>query len=157
MDQTPGKVFTVNDSYLGGTRFHDGRIVRPICFKAGCCAWPSPTATGPAWAAASRGRLDVYAPLLGAGTLVEITMKRSIGKLDIDTDWPEQAQTDGFGVLDIEWAHVSRLQTLPFPQVGGAPHRDPFDRLLAAQALAEGVPIVTRDAALSAYGAAAIW
>lgn len=100
---------------------------------------------------------DADDPLLGAGTLVEIAVKRSIGKLDIDTDWPEQAHADGFGVLDIDWPHVSRLQTLPFPQVGGAPHRDPFDRLLVAQALSEGVPIITEDPALSAYGAAVIW
>ncbi len=96
-------------------------------------------------------------PLLGAGTLVEIAVKRSIGKLDVDEDWPEQARTDGFGVLGITWAHVTRLQDLPFPELAGRPHRDPFDRLLAAQALTERMPIVTRDPALAAYGAPAIW
>lgn len=96
-------------------------------------------------------------PLVGAGTLVEIAIKRSIGKLEIDTDWPEQARADGFGVLDIGWKHVARLQDLAYPKVAGRSHRDPFDRLLAAQALTEQIPIVTRDPALAIYGAAAIW
>ncbi|HEY5044376.1 MAG TPA: type II toxin-antitoxin system VapC family toxin [Solirubrobacteraceae bacterium] len=96
-------------------------------------------------------------PLLGAGTLVEIAVKRSLDKLDIDEDWPEQAQADGFGLLAIDWAHATRLQELPFPQLAGKPHRDPFDRLLAAQALSERVPIVTRDPAFAAYGVPTIW
>jgi len=41
--------------------------------------------------------------------------------------------------------------------VGRQPHRDPFDRLLAAQALSERLPIVTRDPALAAYGVTTIW
>jgi PIN domain nuclease of toxin-antitoxin system len=96
-------------------------------------------------------------PLVGAGTLVEIAVKRSIGKLELDADWPERTRDDGFSVLAIAWTHVARLQDLPFPDVGGREHRDPFDRLLAAQALTERVPIVTRDPALAAYGAPAIW
>jgi PIN domain nuclease of toxin-antitoxin system len=96
-------------------------------------------------------------PLVGAGTLVEIAVKRSIGKLDIDPDWPGQARADGFGVLAIGWEHVARLQDLPYPTVAGRTHRDPFDRLLAAQALTEQIPIVTRDPALAVYGVPAIW
>ncbi len=97
------------------------------------------------------------APLVGAGTAVEIAIKRSIGKLPIDADWPEQVQADGFGLLGIAWPHVARLQDLPYPHVGGRAHRDPFDRLLAAQALSERIPIVTRDPALAAYGVASLW
>jgi PIN domain nuclease of toxin-antitoxin system len=96
-------------------------------------------------------------PLLSAGTLMEIAIKRSLGKLEVDEDWPEQAQADGFDVLAVAWAHTKRLQELPFPRLAGALHRDPFDRLLAAQALSERIPIVTRDAALAAYGVAVIW
>jgi PIN domain nuclease of toxin-antitoxin system len=107
--------------------------------------------------AAHRAIETAEEPLVGAGTLVEIAVKRSIGKLDIDADWPEQARADGFDVLAIGWAHVARLQDLPYPDVAGRTHRDPFDRLLAAQALAEKIPIVTRDPALAVYGAAAIW
>jgi PIN domain nuclease of toxin-antitoxin system len=96
-------------------------------------------------------------PLVGAGTLVEIAVKRSIGKLELDADWPERTRDDGFSVLAVAWPHVARLQDLPFPEVAGRAHRDPFDRLLVAQALTECVPIVTRDPALAAYGAPAIW
>ncbi len=96
-------------------------------------------------------------PLVGAGVLVEIAVKRSLGKLDIDDDWPQQAQADGFGLLAIGWTHAARLQGLPFPRVAGKLHRDPFDRLLAAQALDERIPIVTRDPAFAAYGVATIW
>jgi PIN domain nuclease of toxin-antitoxin system len=95
--------------------------------------------------------------LVGAGTLVEMAIKRSLGKLAVDEDWPEQTREDGFDVLDIAWAHVARLQTLPFLELSGRPHRDPFDRLLVAQALGERIPIVTCDPALAAYGVATIW
>jgi PIN domain nuclease of toxin-antitoxin system len=107
--------------------------------------------------AASRTIETAATPLIGAGTIVEIAVKRSIGKLLIDADWTQHTQDDGFGVLDIDWTHVQRLQELPFPQVGGRAHRDPFDRLLAAQALSERLPIVTRDPALAAYGVPTIW
>jgi PIN domain nuclease of toxin-antitoxin system len=96
-------------------------------------------------------------PLVGAGTLAEIAIKRSLKKLPIDEDWPEQAQAYGIDVLAISWLHASRLQSLPYIKVAGREHRDPFDRLLAAQALADRIPIVTRDPALSAYGMATIW
>lgn len=96
-------------------------------------------------------------PLLSAGTLIEIAIKRSLGKLEIDEDWPEQARADGFGVLSVAWTHATRLQELPFLRLAGALHRDPFDRLLVAQALSEGIPIVTRDPAVAAYGVGVIW
>jgi PIN domain nuclease of toxin-antitoxin system len=107
--------------------------------------------------AASRAIESADDPLVGAGTLMEIAIKRSIGKLEVDEDWPAQAQADGFGVLGIVWAHVVRLQELPFVEQDGRTHRDPFDRLLVAQALSERVPIVTRDPLLTVYGVAAIW
>jgi PIN domain nuclease of toxin-antitoxin system len=96
-------------------------------------------------------------PRVGTGTLAEIAVKRSLGKLDVREDWPEQTQADGFGLLAIDWRHAARLQELPFPRVAGKLHRDPFDRLLAAQALSERLPIVTRDPAFPAYGVATIW
>lgn len=106
----------------------------------------------------ARGAIETAdRPLIGAGTLVEIAVKRSLGKLKIDPDWPEQAQTDGFAVLPISWRHVACLQGLPYLIVAGREHRDPFDRLLAAQALIDGTPIVTCDEALEAYGTATIW
>jgi PIN domain nuclease of toxin-antitoxin system len=95
--------------------------------------------------------------LVGAGTLVEIAIKYSLGKLVTDEDWHEQTRTSGFGLLAISWLHTMRLQGLSYLKISGKEHRDPFDRLLAAQALVEGMPIVTRDPALAAYGVATIW
>jgi PIN domain nuclease of toxin-antitoxin system len=96
-------------------------------------------------------------PFVGAGTIVEIAIKRSLKKLPVDDDWPELTQASDIGVLPISWSHASRLQGLPYVRVAGREHRDPFDRLLAAQALADRIPIVTRDPALAAYGVATIW
>jgi PIN domain nuclease of toxin-antitoxin system len=94
--------------------------------------------------------------LIGAGTLIEIAIKRSLGKLDTDDRWTEQAQS-AFEVLPVSWAHVAHLQNLPYVNVGAGKHRDPFDRLLASQALADSIPVVTRDPAFTAYGVATIW
>ena len=109
--------------------------------------------SGPARSAIETAR----EPMIGAGTLIEIAVKRSLGKLEIGEDWPEQARADGFEVLDVSWRHAAALQALPFLTVAGRAHRDPFDRLLIAQALAEAVPIVGRDGALGAYGVSLIW
>jgi PIN domain nuclease of toxin-antitoxin system len=95
--------------------------------------------------------------LIGAGTLLEIAIKRSLGKLDTDEDWLEQTQTGGFDVLTISWLHAARLERLPYMKLSGKEHRDPFDRLLAAQALSGNSPLVTRDPVFAAYGVTTIW
>jgi PIN domain nuclease of toxin-antitoxin system len=108
--------------------------------------------------AGARGAIETAEQsLIGAGTLAEIAIKRSVGKLELDADWPEQAQADGFVLLPIGWEHARRLQDLPFPRIAGREHRDPFDRLLAVQALGERVPVVTRDPAFAAYSVPTIW
>ncbi|HEX4837457.1 MAG TPA: type II toxin-antitoxin system VapC family toxin [Solirubrobacteraceae bacterium] len=108
-------------------------------------------------AAARETIATAESPLVGAGTLVEIAVKRGLKKLPLDEDWPMQAQAGGIDVLAISWPHASRLQSLPYVRIAGREHRDPFDRLLAAQALTDRIPIVTRDPALTAYGVATIW
>jgi PIN domain nuclease of toxin-antitoxin system len=55
------------------------------------------------------------------------------------------------GLLPIELGHLAPVATLP------GHHRDPFDRLLIAQATVEGVPIVSADAAFDAYGVTRLW
>jgi PIN domain nuclease of toxin-antitoxin system len=108
--------------------------------------------------AGARRAIEAADPaLVGAGTVIEIAIKRSIGKLSIDASWPEQVRADGYELLSIAWRHVARLQELPHPNVGGRVHRDPFDRLLAAQALCEEIPVVTCDPALAAYGVTSLW
>lgn len=62
--------------------------------------------------------------------------------------WFERA---GLTELPIGVAHAQRAGALP------QPHRDPFDRMLAAQALLEDLPIVGRDEALKDFGVALVW
>jgi PIN domain nuclease of toxin-antitoxin system len=58
---------------------------------------------------------------------------------------------NGFRILHIEPKHTALLTTMPLH------HRDPFDRLLAAQALVEAIPLVSGDPALDAYGVNRLW
>jgi PIN domain nuclease of toxin-antitoxin system len=95
--------------------------------------------------------------LVSGGTLHELAVKRSLGKLRLPDDWTARAAAWGFHHLPMRWAHASALEELPFVEVDGRLHRDPFDRLLAAQALAEGLPVVTVDPAFDAYGVRTIW
>lgn len=80
----------------------------------------------------------------------EIATKYRIGKLQVAArlvdELPLLVQQQGFRSLDVSLVHAVRAGRLP------AEHRDPFDRMLAAQALAEGVPLVSADAALDAFG-----
>ena len=96
-------------------------------------------------------------PLVSAGTLFEASIKASLGKLDIADGWIVELLAEGFGLLPIDPQHAIALQRLPFVEVGGTLVRDPFDRLLVAQALVEQVPVVTRDAAITAHGVPTIW
>jgi PIN domain nuclease of toxin-antitoxin system len=54
-------------------------------------------------------------------------------------------------LLDDAIDHAAKVATLPFH------HRDPFDRLLIAQALTEQIPVISSDSALDAYGVARLW
>ena len=56
-------------------------------------------------------------------------------------------------ILPIEIRHTVHISSLPFPPA----HKDPFDRLLVAQAIVENMPIVSGDAALDAYGIQRLW
>jgi PIN domain nuclease of toxin-antitoxin system len=60
-------------------------------------------------------------------------------------------QVNGIGVIPIEPKHTAVIVSLPFH------HKDPFDRLLVAQALAEGIPLVSDDPILDAYGVQRVW
>lgn len=85
----------------------------------------------------------------------EVALKVSLGKLRLDRPvvqfFAEQLQACGVSLLPIEFRHAMRVATLPFH------HRDPFDRLLAAQALEERLAIVSADAVLEQYGVERIW
>lgn len=85
---------------------------------------------------------------VSAVSLWEMTIKVSIGKLALLDDLATIEETllqQGIHVLPIQTAHLQRLLSLPFH------HRDPFDRLIIAQALTEEMTLVSDDAAFSAY------
>lgn len=90
-------------------------------------------------------------PLVSAASLWEIAIKRSLGKLTAPDDLPDQIAGEGFACLPVSPAHAWRVRDLPWH------HRDPFDRLLIAQALFERLPIVTTDAHFDAYGVDVRW
>lgn len=96
-------------------------------------------------------------PLLSAGTLLELSIKASLGKLELPGEWVEELLGEGFALLAISPAHARALRELPYVKVDGRPHRDPFDRLLVAQAEVERVPVLTRDTCIAAHGVATIW
>lgn len=85
-------------------------------------------------------------PLLSVACVWEIAIKVSIGRLPIpeslDTFIPEQLRINRIGLLAIELRHTFEVARLPLH------HHDLFDRLLIAQALAEGLPIVSADPCL---------
>jgi len=86
---------------------------------------------------------------ISVASLWEIAIKSSIGKLSLSAPFdqliPQQLSLNGFELLQIEISHLAAVTTLPFH------HRDPFDRLLIAQALAENMPIVSSDSAFDVY------
>ncbi|MBV9788606.1 MAG: type II toxin-antitoxin system VapC family toxin [Chloroflexi bacterium] len=91
-------------------------------------------------------------------SLWEIAIKMSLGKLTLQQPFatfiPEQIQRNGFIELGITIRHSAYVSCLPFPV---ADHRDPFDRLLIAQAVVEGMAIVSRDSKFDAYEAERLW
>jgi PIN domain nuclease of toxin-antitoxin system len=87
---------------------------------------------------------------LSAASAWEIAIKMSLGKLTFAEPFgvlvPREIADNGFGYLPIELSHVSLLAALPLH------HRDPFDRLLVAQSIAEQMALVSSDAVLDHYG-----
>jgi PIN domain nuclease of toxin-antitoxin system len=86
---------------------------------------------------------------VSATAIWEIAIKASLGRLDIDapdlTRLPELIEMAGFEELPVLARHAAGVHALPWH------HRDPFDRLLIAQARADGLTIVTTDAAIRRY------
>ncbi|CAN5390326.1 type II toxin-antitoxin system VapC family toxin [soil metagenome] len=81
--------------------------------------------------------------VLSVASIWEMQIKAQLGKLDLDRPLTEivrnQERTNRLILLPIEATHVFGLQQLPFH------HKDPFDRLLIAQALVEGLPVLSVD------------
>jgi len=92
---------------------------------------------------------------LSVASLWEIAIKVSLGKLDLVQPYeeliPEQLQQEEISTLPIELEHLTNMIKLPFH------HRDPFDRLIIAQGIVEGLPIVSFDPVFADYPVRIIW
>jgi PIN domain nuclease of toxin-antitoxin system len=96
-------------------------------------------------------------PLLSAGTLFEVSIKASLGKLEVAEEWSEELLAEGFELLPISVVHATAYRRLPYVEFNGKRQRDPFDRLLVAQAEIEKVPLVSCDLGIVAHGVPTIW
>ena len=89
--------------------------------------------------------------ILSVVSVWEIQVKIQLGKLKVNQPLKEliasQRETNGLQILPVELSHVLTLDALPFH------HKDPFDRLLIAQSIAEDVTLITADDKFSAYPA----
>jgi PIN domain nuclease of toxin-antitoxin system len=95
---------------------------------------------------------DVY---LSVASLWEIAIKISIGKFELsepfETLIPQQLAENEIELLSISVAHTAMVSSMPFH------HRDPFDRLIAAQAQVEQMTLVSADEAFDAYEVTRLW
>ncbi|MGH7897534.1 MAG: type II toxin-antitoxin system VapC family toxin [Candidatus Binatia bacterium] len=92
---------------------------------------------------------EVY---VSAASTWELAIKAALGRIDLDmTRTVEAAEKAGFAELAIRIRHTARVRLLPMH------HRDPFDRILIAQAAEEGLTLVTRDSGFRAYGVPVLW
>jgi PIN domain nuclease of toxin-antitoxin system len=92
--------------------------------------------------------------LISAGSIWEIAIKHRLGKLkapNLVENFQKELDEEGFVELPIWAKHAIRAASLP------ANHKDPFDRVLIAQAEIEDARIVTRDSIFDDYGVARIW
>lgn len=93
--------------------------------------------------------------LVSAASMWEIATKARLGKLDVAIEvvenFPIYLANEQFESISVTVTHAIRAGLLP------GPHKDPFDRMLIAQALTENVPIVSNDHALDGYGARRLW
>jgi PIN domain nuclease of toxin-antitoxin system len=94
-------------------------------------------------------------PILSAACVWEIAIKVSIGRLPIpapiESFIPEQLRINRISLLPIELKHLFEITRMPLH------HRDPFDRMLIAQAIVEGLPVVGADPAFDKYPIQRLW
>ncbi len=93
--------------------------------------------------------------LLSTGSIWEMAIKQSVGKLSFvlpfDLFITQQLILNDFKMLEIKIDHIAVVAALPLH------HRDPFDRLLIAQAMVEQIPILRADSAFDAYQIQRLW
>lgn len=89
--------------------------------------------------------------LLSAAVVLEVAIKRSLGKVAVPEEYLSLLLGAGVQTLAISVEHAAAVEDLP------QHHRDPFDRMLVAQAAIEGAALVSRDEALRPYDVTLIW
>lgn len=89
--------------------------------------------------------------VVSAVVIWEVAIKRRLGKLDAPADLLDRLEQAGVDLLPITARHADRVGELPLH------HRDPFDRLLIAQAGTEGLVLVSADQDLGRYGVEILW
>jgi PIN domain nuclease of toxin-antitoxin system len=104
----------------------------------------------------SRGAKEVISDpgnqvLFSVASAWEISIKRSLGKLRAPENIAGAIEAESFDLLGIELLHIEALDKLEHH------HRDPFDRIIIAQALVERAMLVSGDAIFQRYGAVIVW
>jgi len=102
----------------------------------------------------TQGRQLISAPenliFVSVASLWELRIKEQIGKIDLPSSFSEVLRQQAFEILAVNVAHTEALQTLPLH------HRDPFDRMLVAQAKVEGLTLLSRDRIIACYEVACL-
>jgi len=92
--------------------------------------------------------------LVSAASVWEMAIKASVGRLGLPvpvSSYMAEKARAGYRLLPVTWTDAAVVETLPFH------HRDPFDRLLAAQAQIHNCSLVSRDRQFRKYGVEVIW
>ena len=95
----------------------------------------------------SNGAHDIYVSSI---TIAEIAIKRSLGKLSAPPGLLGSLVEEGFEELPFVSSHAAALENLPWH------HRDPFDRMLIAQASVDGLALASHDSRISEYDVAVL-
>jgi len=91
---------------------------------------------------------------VSAATVWEMAVKAGRGRLTLPASvdaYVAEKIAEGYRMMAVTWAHAAAVERLPFH------HRDPVDRVLVAQGMAERMPIVTRDRIFRKYGVSVVW
>lgn len=93
--------------------------------------------------------------VVSVASLWEMGIKISLGRLELAQPFeeliPRQMELNGFGLLPLRVSHIAKVIPLPFH------HRDPFDRIMVAQCMAEDLSLVSLDPVFDKYSVRRLW